>query len=46
MNGFADTITNGNLIASNGLFSPIPDALPTQSWNKSNYYRDVLFTPQ
>jgi hypothetical protein len=48
-NGIATTITNTGLSAvadgSNGVFDETPGAFPTQSWNNSNYFRDVVFTP-
>ncbi len=48
-NGIATTLTNGNLSAvadgSNGVFNTTPSTFPTQSWNNSNYFRDVVFTP-
>jgi glucose/arabinose dehydrogenase len=48
-NGLASTITNGDLSAvadnSNGVFNLTPDLFPTQSFNNTNYFRDVVFTP-
>ncbi|GFE68189.1 DUF4347 domain-containing protein [Chroococcus sp. FPU101] len=48
-NGLATTITNGDLSAiadgSNGVFNTSPGLFPTQSWNNSNYYRDLVFVP-
>jgi hypothetical protein len=48
-NGLSTTLTNGNLSAvadgSNGVFNETPGAFPTQSWNNSNYFRDIVFTP-
>ncbi|MGC8712879.1 MAG: N,N-dimethylformamidase beta subunit family domain-containing protein, partial [Leptodesmis sp.] len=47
--GLATTLTNGDLSAvadgSNGVFNVNPGSFPTQSWNNSNYFRDVVFTP-
>ncbi|MBW4550074.1 MAG: DUF4082 domain-containing protein [Aphanocapsa sp. GSE-SYN-MK-11-07L] len=46
-NGLAATVTNGNISAiadgSNGVFNPNPSAFPTQSWQNSNYFRDIVF---
>jgi Domain of unknown function (DUF4347)/Domain of unknown function (DUF4082) len=44
-NGFNGTIANGDLSGSNGMFNLAPGLFPTQSWNNSNYFRDVDFTP-
>ncbi|MEA5573574.1 N,N-dimethylformamidase beta subunit family domain-containing protein [Calothrix sp. UHCC 0171] len=48
-NGLAATLTNGDISAvadgSNGVFNETPSAFPTQSWNNSNYFRDIVFTP-
>jgi Domain of unknown function (DUF4347)/Domain of unknown function (DUF4082) len=43
-NGFNSPIANGNLSGSNGVFNLAPGLFPTQSWNNSNYFRDVDFT--
>jgi hypothetical protein len=47
-NGLATTLTNGDISAvadgSNGVFNTTPSAFPTQSWNNSNYFRDIVFT--
>jgi uncharacterized protein YaiE (UPF0345 family) len=47
--GLATTITNGNISAvaddSNGIFNATPDLFPTQSFNNTNYFRDLSFTP-
>ena len=47
--GLNSSITNGEIAAvadgSNGVFNTNPDAFPTQSFNNSNYYRDIVFTP-
>jgi Domain of unknown function (DUF4082) len=46
-NGIATTITNGDLSAvadgSNGVFNTTPSAFPTQSYQNSNYFRDIVF---
>jgi hypothetical protein len=46
-NGLASTVTNGDLSAvadgSNGVYNPTPDLFPTESWNNSNYFRDIVF---
>jgi glucose/arabinose dehydrogenase len=44
-NGFNSAIANGDLTGSNGVFNFAPGLFPTQSWNNSNYFRDVDFTP-
>jgi Domain of unknown function (DUF4347)/Domain of unknown function (DUF4082) len=48
-NGLATTITNGDLSAvadgSNGVYNTTPSNFPTQSYQNSNYFRDILFTP-
>jgi Domain of unknown function (DUF4347)/Domain of unknown function (DUF4082) len=47
-NGLSSTIKNGDLSAiadgSNGVFNFAPGLFPSQSWNNSNYFRDVDFT--
>jgi Domain of unknown function (DUF4347)/Domain of unknown function (DUF4082) len=47
--GIATTLTNGDLSAiadgSNGVYNVSPGAFPTQSWQNSNYFRDIVFTP-
>ncbi len=47
-NGLSTTIKNGDLSAiadgSNGVFNFSPGLFPTNSWNNSNYFRDVDFT--
>jgi glucose/arabinose dehydrogenase len=47
-NGLSKTITNGDLSAiaddSNGVFNFAPGLFPNQSWNNSNYFRDVVFS--
>ena len=47
-NGLASTLTNGDISAvadgSNGVFNETPSAFPTQSWNNTNYFRDIVFT--
>jgi hypothetical protein len=46
--GLATSLTNGDITAvadgSNGVFNTTPGGFPTQSWNNSNYYRDIVFT--
>jgi Domain of unknown function (DUF4347)/Domain of unknown function (DUF4082) len=48
-NGIASTITNGDISAvadgSNGVYNDSPGLFPTQSWQNSNYFRDIVFTP-
>ncbi len=44
-NGLATPIKNGDLTASKGVYNADPGSLPTQSWNSSNYFRDVVFSP-
>ena len=44
-NGLQTKITNGNLSSvagTNGVFGPVGQ-YPTQAWNSSNYFRDVVF---
>jgi hypothetical protein len=44
-NGLATQITNGSLRSvGGGVFGPV-GAKPTQSWQSSNYFRDVVFSP-
>ncbi len=46
-NGLASQIANGPLrsvVGTNGRFGP-PGQYPTQSWQASNYFRDVVFAP-
>ncbi len=47
-NGLATTITNGDLSAvadgSNGVYNTTPANFPTQSYQNSNYFRDIVFT--
>jgi Domain of unknown function (DUF4347)/Domain of unknown function (DUF4082) len=49
VNGISTTITNGDLSAvadgSNGVYNPTPGSFPTASYSNSNYFRDVVFTP-
>jgi hypothetical protein len=49
LNGFLSTITNGDLSAvadgSNGVFNTTPNLFPTQSFQNTNYFRDIVFTP-
>ena len=45
--GLASQVTNGNLksvVGSNGVFGPV-GSRPTNSWQNSNYFRDVVFVP-
>ncbi len=48
-NGIATTITNGDISAiadgSNGVYNETPSTFPTQSYQNSNYFRDIVFTP-
>jgi hypothetical protein len=48
-NGLASTLTNGDISAiadgSNGVFNETPSTFPTQSWNNTNYFRDIVFAP-
>jgi Ca2+-binding RTX toxin-like protein/uncharacterized protein YaiE (UPF0345 family) len=48
-NGIATTIVNGDLSAvadgSNGVFNEDPGLFPTLSFNNTNYFRDIVFTP-
>jgi hypothetical protein len=46
-NGLATQVMNGNLrsvVGNNGVFGPV-GSRPTQSWQNSNYFRDVVFVP-
>lgn len=45
--GFDSPVNNGNLItyAGSGLFTTTSGAIPSSSYNNSNYFRDVLFVP-
>ena len=46
-NAFAAKVSNHNLssvIGNNGVFGPV-GKFPTSSWHASNYFRDVVFTP-
>jgi hypothetical protein len=46
VNGLASAVVNGTLSSvagNNGVFGPV-GKLPTQSWNNSNYFRDIVFT--
>ena len=45
--GLASQVINGNLssvIGNNGVYGP-SGTFPTNSWENSNYFRDVVFTP-
>jgi hypothetical protein len=48
-NGISSTIANGDLSAvadgSNGVVNSTPGLFPTLSYNNTNYFRDVVFTP-
>jgi Domain of unknown function (DUF4347)/Domain of unknown function (DUF4082) len=48
-NGITSTITNGDISAvadgSNGVYNESPTSFPTQSYQNSNYFRDIVFTP-
>jgi hypothetical protein len=48
-NGIASTLTNGDISAvadgSNGVYNVSPGLFPTQSYQNSNYFRDIVFTP-
>jgi len=46
--GLASAVTNGDLstiVGSNGVFGSPAGVFPTSSFNNSNYFRDVVFTP-
>jgi hypothetical protein len=45
--GLASQVSNGHLksvVGNNGVFGPV-GSKPTQSWQDSNYFRDVVFVP-
>jgi hypothetical protein len=45
--GLASQVTNGNLssvVGNNGLYGN-PGMFPTNSWQNSNYFRDIVFVP-
>jgi hypothetical protein len=45
--GLASQVSNGYLksvVGGNGVYGPV-GAKPTQSWQNSNYFRDVVFAP-
>ncbi len=48
-NGLGTTLTNGDLSAvadgSNGVYDVTPGSFPAQSYQNSNYFRDVVFAP-
>jgi hypothetical protein len=47
VSGLASQVTQGSLmsvVGNNGVFGPV-GSMPTQSWNQSNYFRDVIFAP-
>ncbi len=44
--GLASQVSSPNLrsvVGSNGVYGPV-GSRPTQSWNNSNYFRDIIFT--
>jgi Domain of unknown function (DUF4347)/Domain of unknown function (DUF4082) len=47
-NGLATSITNGDLSSvadgSNGVYNFTPSAFPTQSFQNTNYFRDIVFS--
>lgn len=47
LNGFDAPIVNGHLHAytGSGVYSTVLGAMPTSTWNNTNYFRDVLFVP-
>src|ERR1700730_15550957 len=45
--GFANKVLNhdlSSLVGHNGVYGP-PGRFPTSTWEASNYFRDVVFTP-
>jgi post-segregation antitoxin (ccd killing protein) len=48
-NGLGTTLTNGDLSAvadgSNGVYDVTPGSFPAQSYQNSNYFRDIVFAP-
>jgi len=46
--GLASPIVSGHLhtYTSSGVYSTAPGAMPTLSWQNTNYFRDIAFTPQ
>ncbi|MGB3422544.1 MAG: DUF4347 domain-containing protein, partial [Dolichospermum sp.] len=48
-NGLGTTLTNGDLSAvadgSNGVYDFTPGSFPAQSYQNSNYFRDIVFAP-
>lgn len=47
ISGFANQIVNGNIkssVGNNGVLGPV-GRKPSESWNNSNYFRDILFVP-
>ncbi len=47
--GLASSIVNGDLSSiadgNNGVYNTTPNAFPTQSYQNSNYFRDIVFAP-
>lgn len=48
IHGFDAPIVNGNLhtYVSSGVYSDISGTMPTEIWENTNYFRDVVFVPQ
>ncbi len=48
IHGFDAPIVNGNLhtYVSSGVYSDILGTMPTEIWENTNYFRDVVFVPQ
>lgn len=46
--GFAAPIVNGHLhtYAGSGVYGETLGVMPTSTWSNTNYFRDVVFTPQ
>ncbi|MBJ6723713.1 DUF4082 domain-containing protein [Geomesophilobacter sediminis] len=46
-NGFAAAIVNGNLhtYVGSGLYATTSGAMPSASWQNTNYFRDIIFVP-
>jgi len=47
VSGLATQVSNGSLrsvVGNNGVFGPV-GSRPTQSWQNTNYFRDVVFVP-
>jgi hypothetical protein len=45
--GFDAPIVNGHLhtYTGSGVYSTVLGAMPTSTWNNSNYFRDIVFSP-